>query len=87
MSGRGVPRAPAACFRYSPDRKGVQTQEHLAAFRGFMHHAGIGLRLPRRNQYADWRKLMAARPQSADPPGGKIGTAYMSELFSITAMV
>lgn len=30
-------RAPAALFRYSPDRKGERPQEHLAGFTGFMH--------------------------------------------------
>ena len=30
-------RAPAALFRYSPDRKGERPQEHLASFTGFMH--------------------------------------------------
>jgi transposase len=30
------PRAPAALFRYSPDRKGERPREHLAGFTGFM---------------------------------------------------
>lgn len=30
-------RAPAALFRYSPDRKGERPQEHLASFKGFLH--------------------------------------------------
>ena len=30
-------RAPAALFRYSPDRKGERPQEHMASFTGFMH--------------------------------------------------
>lgn len=31
------PHAPAALFRYSPDRKGERPREHLAGFKGFMH--------------------------------------------------
>ena len=30
-------RAPAACFFYSPDRKGERPQKHLANFTGFLH--------------------------------------------------
>ena len=33
----GGEHAPAALFRYSPDRKGERPQEHLAGFKGFMH--------------------------------------------------
>lgn len=29
--------APAALFRYSPDRKGERPQEHLATYKGFLH--------------------------------------------------
>jgi transposase len=29
--------APAALFRYSPDRKGERPQEHLASYKGFVH--------------------------------------------------
>lgn len=31
------PTAPAALFRYSPDRKGERPQEHLADYKGFLH--------------------------------------------------
>ena len=31
------PRAPAALFRYSPDRKGERPREHLAGFTGYLH--------------------------------------------------
>lgn len=51
----GGSRAPAVCFRYSPDRKGVQPQEHLAAFRGFMHS----------DAYAGYTELYAPRDGSA----------------------
>jgi transposase len=30
-------RAPAACYRYSPDRKGERPRHHLAAYEGFLH--------------------------------------------------
>ena len=39
-------RAPAAFYRYSPDRKGERPQEHLAGFSGFLHadaYAGYAL--------------------------------------------
>lgn len=39
-------RAPAACFFYSPDRKGERPQQHLAGFTGFLHadaYAGYAL--------------------------------------------
>ena len=54
----GGTRAPAANFRYSPDRKGVQPQEHLAAFSGFMHS----------DAYAGYAELYAPR----DGTAGKI---------------
>ena len=47
----GGTRPPAASFRYSADRKGVQPQEHLAAFQGFMHS----------DAYAGYAKLYAPR--------------------------
>jgi transposase len=31
------PRAPAAYYRYSSDRKGERPREHLAGYRGFLH--------------------------------------------------
>ena len=31
------PRAPAALFRYSPDRKGERPRKHLAGFTGYLH--------------------------------------------------
>ena len=39
-------RAPAAFYRYSPDRKGERPKEHLAGFSGFLHadaYAGYAL--------------------------------------------
>ena len=39
-------RAPAAFYRYSPDRKGERPKEHLATFSGFLHadaYAGYAL--------------------------------------------
>jgi transposase len=39
-------RAPAAFYRYSPDRKGERPKEHLAEFSGFLHadaYAGYAL--------------------------------------------
>jgi transposase len=41
-------RAPAAFYRYSPDRKGERPAEHLAGFSGFLHaDAYAGYALPR----------------------------------------
>ena len=51
----GGKRAPAASFRYSPDRKGVQPQEHLAGFSGFMHS----------DAYAGYAELYAPRDGTA----------------------
>ncbi|XWN29256.1 MAG: IS66 family transposase [Devosia sp.] len=31
---------PAACYRYSPDRKGIHPQRHLQTFRGVLHADG-----------------------------------------------
>ena len=44
-------RAPAALFRYSPDRKGARPQEHLAGFTGFLHA----------DAYAGYTELFAPR--------------------------
>ena len=51
----GGRRAPAASFRYSADRKGVQPQEHLAGFKGFMHC----------DAYAGYTELYAPRDGTA----------------------
>jgi transposase len=41
-------RAPAAFYRYSPDRKGERPAEHLAGFSGFLHaDAYAGYSIPR----------------------------------------
>ena len=32
---------PAACYRYSPDRKGIHPQRHLASFAGVLHADGF----------------------------------------------
>jgi hypothetical protein len=46
-SGRSE-RAPAAFYRYSPDRKGERPAEHLAGFSGFLHaDAYAGYSIPR----------------------------------------
>ena len=48
--------APAALFRYSPDRKGERPQEHLASFKGFLHA----------DAYAGYTELYA--PRAGTPP-------------------
>jgi len=48
-------RAPAALFRYSPDRKGERPREHLAGFAGFMHA----------DAYAGYAELYAPRSGAA----------------------
>jgi transposase len=42
--------APAALFRYSPDRKGERPQEHLATYKGFLHA----------DAYAGYKELYAS---------------------------
>ena len=48
-------RAPAALFRYSPDRKGERPQEHMAGFTGFMHA----------DAYAGYKELYTPRIDGA----------------------
>jgi transposase len=36
------PRAPAAYYRYSPDRKGERPRDHLAGYEGFLHADAYG---------------------------------------------
>ena len=49
-------RAPAAFYRYSPDRKGERPQEHLAGFTGFLQA----------DAYAGYSELYA--PRNGAPP-------------------
>lgn len=44
-------QAPAALFRYSPDRKGERPQEHLSGYKGFLHA----------DAYAGYKELYAPR--------------------------
>lgn len=46
--------APAALFRYSPDRKGERSQEHLASYKGFLHA----------DAFAGYKELYAPRISS-----------------------
>jgi hypothetical protein len=48
--------APAAFYRYSPDRKGERPREHLQAFKGWLHADG----------YTGYDTL--TRPQGSRPP-------------------
>ena len=51
----GGAHAPAALFRYSPDRKGERPQEHLAGYKGFLHA----------DAYAGYKELYAPRIDGA----------------------
>jgi transposase len=52
----GDMKPPAACYFFSPDRKGQHPKEHLAAFSGVLHADG----------YAGFRELY--QPRKADEP-------------------
>jgi transposase len=49
------PRAPAAYYRYSPDRKGERPRDHLAGYEGFLHA----------DAYAGYETLYRSRDRQA----------------------
>jgi transposase len=93
------PEPPAACYVYSPDRKGEHAEALLSTCRGFLHaDAYVGFNtlyapapatgLPRLTEVACWaharRKIFEVHEHTASP-AAKQALERMAELFAIEA--